>query len=61
MLANLTGILKFLTWLSSWRWYISRAMFINGLGSEVVLPFALAGACGCVAWIAFERRHLQTA
>jgi ABC-2 type transport system permease protein len=60
-LANLTGILRFLTWLSSWRWYISGAMFINGLGWEVVLPFALAAACGGVAWIAFERRDLQTA
>ena len=60
-LANLTGILEFLTWLSSWRWYISGAMFINGLGWEVVLPFALAAACGCVAWVAFERRDLQTA
>ena len=60
-LANLTGVLKFLTWVSSWRWYISGAMFINGLGWEVVLPFALAAACGGVAWIAFERRDLQTA
>lgn len=60
-LANLTGILKFLTWLSSWRWYISGAMFINGLGWEVVLPFTLAAACGGVAWVALERRDLQTA
>lgn len=60
-LANLTGILKFLTWLSSWRWYITGAMFINGLGWEVMLPFALAAACGGVAWAAFKRRDLQTA
>jgi ABC-2 type transport system permease protein len=60
-LANLAGILKFLTWLSSWRWYISGAMFIDGLGWEVVLPFVLAAACGGVAWVAFERRDLQTA
>ena len=60
-LANLTGILKFLTWLSSWRWYISGAMFINGLHWEVVLPFLLAAACGGVAWAVFERRDLQTA
>jgi ABC-2 type transport system permease protein len=60
-LANLTGVAEPLTWLSSWRWYISRAMFINGLGWEVVLPFALAAACGCLAWVAFERRDLQTA
>lgn len=60
-LANLTGILKFLTWLSSWRWYISGAMFINGLGWEVVLPIALAAVCGGGAWVAFERRDLQTA
>jgi ABC-2 type transport system permease protein len=60
-LANLTGILKFLTWLSSWRWYISGAMFINGLSWEVVLPFVLAAICGGLAWIAFERRDLQTA
>jgi ABC-2 type transport system permease protein len=59
-LANLTGALKPLTWLSSWRWYISRAMFINGLGWEVLLPFALAAACGGVAWFGFERRDLQT-
>ena len=38
-LANLTGRLTFLTWLSSWRWYIAGAMFINGLDWEVVLPF----------------------
>jgi hypothetical protein len=50
-----------LTWLSSWRWYITGAIFINGLRWEVVLPFALAAACGCVAWVAFERRDLQTA
>jgi len=60
-LANLTGVLKFLTWLSSWRWYLSSAMLINGLGWEVVLPFVLAAACGGVAWVAFERRDLQTA
>jgi ABC-2 type transport system permease protein len=60
-LANLTGVLTFLTWLSSWRWYISGAMFINGLGWEVVLPFALATACGGIAWVAFKRRDLQTA
>lgn len=60
-LANLTGIVKYLTWLSSWRWYISRAMFINGLGWEVVLPFVLAAICGGLAWVAFERRDLQTA
>jgi ABC-2 type transport system permease protein len=60
-LATLTGILTFLTWLSSWRWYISGAMFINGLGWEVVLPFVLAAVCGCAAWFAFERRDLQTA
>lgn len=60
-LANLTGILTSLTWLSSWRWYISKAMFINGLGWEVVLPFALAAVCGGVAWFAFERRDLRTA
>ena len=60
-LANVTGALKFLTWLSSWRWYISGAMFINGLTWEVVLPFALAAACGGVAWAAFERRDLQSA
>ena len=29
-LANLTGRLTFLTWLSSLRWYIAGAMFING-------------------------------
>jgi ABC-2 type transport system permease protein len=60
-LSNLTGILKFLTWLSSWRWYITGAMFINGLGWEVVLPFALAVVCGALAWLAFERRDLQSA
>jgi ABC-2 type transport system permease protein len=60
-LATLTGILEFLTWVSSWRWYISGAMFINGLGWEVVLPFGLAAVCGGVAWVAFERRDLQTA
>ena len=60
-LANLTGILDFLTWLSSWRWYISGAMFINGLGWEVVLPFLLAAVCGGVAWVAFQRRDLRTA
>jgi putative exporter of polyketide antibiotics len=60
-LATLTGSLKFLTWLSWWRWYISGAMFINGLGWEVVLPFALAAACGGIAWVFFERRDLQTA
>jgi ABC-2 type transport system permease protein len=60
-LANLTGALKFLTWLSSWRWYLSGAMLINGLGWEVVLPFVLAAACGAVSWAAFERRDLQTA
>jgi ABC-2 type transport system permease protein len=60
-LANLTGIAKPLTWVSSWRWYISQAMFIHGLGWEVVLPFALAAACGGLAWVAFERRDLQTA
>jgi hypothetical protein len=36
-------------------------MFINGLGWEVVLPFALAAACGGIAWVAFKRRDLQTA
>jgi putative exporter of polyketide antibiotics len=60
-LANLTGMLKFLTWLSSWRWYISGAMFVNGLGWEVILPFALAAVCGGVASVAFERRDLQSA
>ena len=60
-LAKLTGILRSLTWVSSWRWYISGAMLINGLRWEVVLPFVLAAACGVVAWIAFERRDLQTA
>jgi energy-coupling factor transporter ATP-binding protein EcfA2 len=60
-LANLTGVAKPLTWLSSWRWYMARAMFINGLSWEVVLPFALAAACGGLAWVAFERRDLQTA
>jgi len=60
-LANLTGVLKFLTWLSSWRWYLSSAMLINGLGWEVVLPFLLAAACGGVSWVAFERRDLQSA
>lgn len=59
-LANLTGILKVLTWVSSWRWYISGAMLINGLAWEVVLPFVLAAVCGAVAWVAFERRDLQT-
>jgi ABC-2 type transport system permease protein len=60
-LANLTGVAKSLTWLSSWRWYIAQAMFINGLGWEVVLPFALAAACAGLAWVGFERRDLQTA
>jgi ABC-2 type transport system permease protein len=60
-LSNLTGSLKFLTWLSSWRWYITGAMFIHGLGWEVVLPFLLAAACGGVGWIAFQRRDLHTA
>ena len=59
-LANLTGVAKPLTWVSSWRWYISRAMFIHGLGWEVVLPLALAIVCGGLAWVAFERRDLQT-
>jgi hypothetical protein len=36
-------------------------MFINGLSWEVVLPFVLAAICGGLAWIAFERRDLQTA
>jgi hypothetical protein len=58
-LANLTGRLKFLTWLSSWRWYIAGAMFINGLDWEVVLPFVLAAASAGVAWFAFTRRDLQ--
>jgi hypothetical protein len=49
------------TWLSSWRWYISGTMFINGLGWEVVLRFGLAAACGGVSWIAFDRRDLRTA
>jgi len=60
-LANLTGVLSVLTWLSSWRWYISGAMFINGLGWEVVLPFALAAVCGGLSWGAFQRRDLRTA
>jgi hypothetical protein len=60
-LANLTGIAKFLTWLVSWRWYMSRAMFINGLRWEVVLPYALSAACRGLAWVAFERRDLHTA
>ena len=60
-LANLTGRLTFLTWLSSWRWYIAGAMFINGLGWEVVLAILLASACGGVAWVAFGRRDLQSA
>jgi ABC-2 type transport system permease protein len=60
-LANLTGVVKPLTWLSSWRWYMAQAMFINGLSWEVVLPFALAVVCGGLAWVAFERRDLQTA
>jgi ABC-2 type transport system permease protein len=60
-LANLTGVAKPLTWLSSWGWYMARAMFINGLGWEVILPFALAAACGGLAWVGFERRDLQTA
>lgn len=59
-LATLTGILEFLTWLSSWRWYISDAMLIDGLGWEVVLPFAFAAACGGIAWVAFARRDLRT-
>ena len=59
-LANLTGRLTSLTWLSSWRWYIAGAMFINGLDWEVVLPFVLAAACAGVAWFAFTRRDLQT-
>jgi ABC-2 type transport system permease protein len=60
-LANLTGFAKPLTWVSSWRWYISKAMFINGLSWEVLLPFALAAVCAGLAWIAFDRRDLQTA
>jgi hypothetical protein len=36
-------------------------MFINGLGWEVLLPFALAAVCSGLAWFAFERRDLQTA
>jgi ABC-2 type transport system permease protein len=59
-LANLTGVLTDLTWLSSWRWYIDRAMFINGLGWEVVLPFVLAIVCTAAGWFAFERRDLQS-
>jgi ABC-2 type transport system permease protein len=60
-LANLTGALESLSWLSSWRWYITGAMFINGLGWEVALPFALAAVCAGLAWVAFERRDLQGA
>jgi ABC-2 type transport system permease protein len=59
-LANLTGFAKALTWLSSWRWYISKAMFINGLSWEVLLPFLLAAVCAGLAWVAFERRDLQS-
>jgi ABC-2 type transport system permease protein len=60
-LANLTGFAKPLTWVSSWRWYISKAMFVNGLGWEVLLPLALAAVCGGIAWVAFEHRDLQNA
>jgi ABC-2 type transport system permease protein len=59
-LSNTTGDLEFLTWISPWRWYVEEAMFINGLASDVALPFALSVVCLAAAWALFVRRDLKS-
>jgi beta-exotoxin I transport system permease protein len=58
-LSQTTGSLEPLTWVSPWRWYIADAMLIDGLTTDVLLPFGLALVCMVVGWQAFLRRDLQ--
>ena len=58
-LSNMTDSLKALTWISPWRWYVDKAMLINGLAWEVILPFAAALIGFLVGWLVFLRRDLQ--
>ncbi len=59
-LSNVTGDLEALTWLFPWRWYINDAMMINGLTTDVLLPFALAAVCLLAGWQLFLHRDLQS-
>lgn len=58
-LSNMTDSLKALTWISPWRWYVDKAMLINGLAWEVILPFAAALIGFLIGWLIFLRRDLQ--
>jgi ABC-2 type transport system permease protein len=58
-LSNTTGSLEWLTWLSSWRWYIADTMLISGLTWSVALPFITALVGLLIGWQLFLRRDLQ--
>ena len=58
-LSNMTGSLEALTWVSPWRWYVDKAMLINGLAPEVLLPFVTATVGFVAGWVLFLRRDLQ--
>ena len=58
-LANTTGNLEWLTWLSPWRWYIADTMLISGLDWPVILPFITALVGLLIGWQVFLRRDLQ--
>jgi len=59
-LSNITDSLKFLTWISPWRWYVADAMLIKGLTWNVALPFVAATFSLLVGWWAFLRRDLRS-
>jgi ABC-2 type transport system permease protein len=59
-LANVTGELEALTWLSPWRWFIADAMMVNGLTANILWPVLLAAVSLLAGWQLFLRRDLQT-
>ena len=59
-LSSMTSSLDWLTWLSSWRWYVDDVMLINGLNWPVLIPFGVAAVSLMLGWWAFLHRDLQS-
>jgi hypothetical protein len=45
--------------ISPWRWYVDKAILINGLAGEFILPFLAALIGFPIGWLIFLRRGLQ--
>lgn len=59
-LANVTGDLDWVKNITPWGWFIDDAMMVNGLTTDVLIPFGLAAVAFVAGWQLFLRRDLQS-